>query len=95
MLKTVPRTAFGAKLKQAGVEAAVQDKRIGRFVCAWIIRIANVIAIIIIIIIIAKECLSHMLRKGMRCLWDLSSLGPVLCADAKNNSDAKHSRNTP
>ena len=38
---------------------------------------------------IAKECLSHMLRKGMRHLWDLSSLRPVLCADAKINSNAQ------
>jgi len=30
-----------------------------------------------------------MLRKGMRRLWDLSSLRPVLCADAKINSNAQ------
>ena len=38
---------------------------------------------------VTKECLSHMLRKGMRRLRGLSPFRPVLNADARNYSDAQ------
>ena len=44
---------------------------------------------------VTKECLSHIPRRGMRCLQGLLLFGPVLCVDAENIKKPKHIRNNP